>query len=211
VASRTLGAPQPANQGDPKRFFHGLFSKLPNSRAWLVGAFDCSSRTGWKTADRRGILAGWPVAFGRPNISTAPIAGWLTLRQRKRIQTSIPAVSTVKSAISRSMHGLALMISSVGRSIRRTRPSLGKRSESAPNALGTPTSSPNRSSRYCGRITALNRAPVGAYSWNVRAATNFRGTEKSRVWLGRRYFMARWRNGSSQGFHYRARRGPVDC
>ena len=138
MASRTLGAPQPANQGDPKRFFHGLFSKLPNSRAWAVGAFDCGRRTGWKTADRRGILAGWPVAFGRPNISTAPIAGWLTLRQRKRIQTSIPAVSTVKSVISRSMHGRALMTSSVGRSIKRTRPSLGKRNKSVPNALGTP-------------------------------------------------------------------------
>jgi hypothetical protein len=39
---------------------------------------------------------------------------------------------------------------------------------------------------------------------DVRAATNFRGAEKSRVWLGGRYSMARRRNGSSQGFHYRA-------
>ena len=56
----------------------------------------------------------------------------------------------------------------------------------------------------CGRITGLNRATTGAYSRDVRAATNFRGAEKSRVWLGGRYSVARWRNGSSQGFHYRA-------
>jgi hypothetical protein len=36
----------------------------------------------------------------------------------------------------------------------------------------------------CGRIAGLNRAAAGAYSLDVRAATNFRGAEKSRVWLG---------------------------
>jgi hypothetical protein len=56
----------------------------------------------------------------------------------------------------------------------------------------------------CGRIAGLNRVGTGAYSSDVRAATNFRGAEKSRVWLGGRYSVARWRNGSSQGFHYRA-------
>ena len=30
----------------------------------------------------------------------------------------------------------------------------------------------------------LNRIGTGAYSSDVRAATNFRGAEKSRVWLG---------------------------
>jgi hypothetical protein len=30
----------------------------------------------------------------------------------------------------------------------------------------------------------LNRAAIGAYSKDVRAATSFRGAEKSRVWLG---------------------------
>ena len=55
-----------------------------------------------------------------------------------------------------------------------------------------------------GRKAGLKRVSTGAYSSDVRAATNFRGAEKSRVWLGGRYSMARWRNGSSQGFHYRA-------
>jgi hypothetical protein len=32
---------------------------------------------------------------------------------------------------------------------------------------------------------------------------NFRGAEKSRVWLRCRYSVARWRNGSDQGFYYR--------
>jgi hypothetical protein len=36
----------------------------------------------------------------------------------------------------------------------------------------------------CGRIAGLNRVAIGAYSTDVRAATNFRGTEKSRFWLG---------------------------
>ena len=30
----------------------------------------------------------------------------------------------------------------------------------------------------------MNRGAVGAYSKDVRAATNFRGAEKSRIWLG---------------------------
>jgi hypothetical protein len=54
----------------------------------------------------------------------------------------------------------------------------------------------------CGRITGLNRATTGAYSRDVRAATNFRGAEESRVWLGGRYSVARWRNGSNQGLYY---------
>jgi len=62
----------------------------------------------------------------------------------------------------------------------------------------------------CGRIAGLNWAATGAYSRDVRAATNFRGAEKSRVWLGCRYFMARWRNGSSQGFRHRTTGRRVD-
>ena len=50
-----------------------------------------------------------------------------------------------------------------------------------------------------GRITGLNREATRAYLMNVRAAT-IRDAEKSRAWLGCRYFMARWRNGSNQGF-----------
>jgi hypothetical protein len=42
----------------------------------------------------------------------------------------------------------------------------------------------------CGRIAGLNRAAIGAYSKDVRAATNFRGAEKSRSWLGGRYSVA---------------------
>jgi hypothetical protein len=61
-----------------------------------------------------------------------------------------------------------------------------------------------------GRIAGLNRAAAGAYSRDARAATNFRGAEKSRIWLGCRYSVARWRNGSSQRFYYGTRRGEVD-
>jgi hypothetical protein len=39
-----------------------------------------------------------------------------------------------------------------------------------------------------------NQAATGAYSEDVRAATNLRGAEKCRVWLGCRYSMARRRN-----------------
>jgi len=35
-----------------------------------------------------------------------------------------------------------------------------------------------------GRKAGLNRFSTGAYSSEVRAATNFRGAEKSRFWLG---------------------------
>jgi hypothetical protein len=35
-----------------------------------------------------------------------------------------------------------------------------------------------------GRKAGLNRVSTGAYSSDVRAATNFRGAEKSRFWLG---------------------------
>jgi hypothetical protein len=41
-----------------------------------------------------------------------------------------------------------------------------------------------------GRMAGLNRAAVGAYSTDVRAATNFHGPEKSRIWLGGRYSVA---------------------
>jgi hypothetical protein len=33
-------------------------------------------------------------------------------------------------------------------------------------------------------MTGLNRPAVGAYSKDARAATNFHGSEKSRIWLG---------------------------
>jgi hypothetical protein len=36
----------------------------------------------------------------------------------------------------------------------------------------------------CGRIAGLNLGTVGAYSTDVRAATNFHGAQKSRNWLG---------------------------
>ena len=53
-----------------------------------------------------------------------------------------------------------------------------------------------------GRIAGLNRVTMGAYSTDVGAATNLHGAEKSRNWLGDRYSMARWRNGSHQGLYY---------
>jgi hypothetical protein len=53
----------------------------------------------------------------------------------------------------------------------------------------------------CVRMTGLNRPAIGSYSWDVRAATNFRCAEKSRIWLGGRYSMAGWRNGSHKGLY----------
>ena len=84
---------------------------------------------GLKKGDWQGRLARWQAAYGQLNISTAPIAGCLTLRPRKSIRTSVPAVSIARFAGSRSTHGLAPMTSSAGRPIRRARPSLGKRSD----------------------------------------------------------------------------------
>src|SRR5437016_13556704 len=72
------------------------------------------------------INAGWPAVHGRPNILAVPIAGSLTPRQGSSIQTSIPAVSAVRFAGAKSARGLAITIFSIGKSIRRSRPSLGK-------------------------------------------------------------------------------------
>src|SRR5438132_12763438 len=72
------------------------------------------------------INAGWPAVHGRPNILAVPIAGSLTLRQGSSIQTSIPAVSAVRFAGAKSTCGPAITIFSIGKSIRRSRPSLGK-------------------------------------------------------------------------------------
>jgi hypothetical protein len=46
-----------------------------------------------------------------------------------------------------------------------------------------PTAYPRHQIDY-GRIAGLNREAIGACLMDVRAATNFRGAEKSRVWLG---------------------------
>ncbi len=74
----------------------------------------------------RRIIARWQATYGRPSILGVPIAGCLTPRQGSSIQTSIPAVSAVRFAGSRSTRGLATAIFSIGKSIRRSRPSLGK-------------------------------------------------------------------------------------
>src|SRR3954452_2365062 len=58
----------------------------------------------------------------------------------------------------------------------------------------------------CGRIAGLKRDAMGAYLKDVRTATNLRSAEKSWAWLGDRYSVARWRNGSNQGFYYGTRR-----
>ncbi len=47
------------------------------------------------------------------------------------------------------------------------------------------------------------RVAVGAYSQDVRRPARFRGAKKSRIRLGCRYSLARWRYGSNQGFRYR--------
>jgi hypothetical protein len=74
----------------------------------------------------RRIIAGWQAIYGPPNILAVPIAGCLTRRQRRSIQTSILEASAVTFAASRSTHGLAFMIFSIGRSIRWSHPCLGK-------------------------------------------------------------------------------------
>ncbi len=74
----------------------------------------------------RFIVAAWQAPCGRSNILAAPIAGCVTPRQGSRIQASVPAVSAARFAGSRSTRGLATMISSAGKSSRRSRPSLGK-------------------------------------------------------------------------------------
>jgi hypothetical protein len=60
-------------------------------------------------------FAGWPAAYGRSSISPAPIAGWITLRPKSSIQTSVRAVSNAWFAGPRSTHGPAFMVSSIGR------------------------------------------------------------------------------------------------
>jgi hypothetical protein len=72
------------------------------------------------------IIAGWQATYGRPNISTVPIADSRTPRQGRNIHTSILAVSAVRFARPRSTCGLAIMNFSIGKSIRRSRPPLGK-------------------------------------------------------------------------------------
>ena len=63
----------------------------------------------------------WQAAYGRPNTSTAPVAGWITLRQRSSTAASVPAVSNARFARARSTPGPALTISSIGRPLRRGR------------------------------------------------------------------------------------------
>ena len=46
-----------------------------------------------------------------------------------------------------------------------------------------------------GSVAGLNSVCTGAYSLDVRAATNFRGAEKSRVWLGVDIL---WRDGETE-------------
>ena len=72
------------------------------------------------------MIAGWQATSGRPNISAVPIAGCLTRQQGNSIQQSIPAVSAVRFAGSRSTRGLATMSSSIGTSISPSCPCLGK-------------------------------------------------------------------------------------
>jgi hypothetical protein len=71
-------------------------------------------------------FAGWPATYGRPNFSAVPIAGCLTSRPGNSIHTNIPAVSAARFAGPKSTPGRAIMIFSIGRSIRRTRPSSAK-------------------------------------------------------------------------------------
>ena len=72
------------------------------------------------------IVSGWQAIYGRPNTLAVPIAGCLIPRSGSSIQTSIPAVSAVRFAGPRSIRGLAIMISLIGKSIRLRRPSLAR-------------------------------------------------------------------------------------
>ena len=72
------------------------------------------------------IIAGWRAIYGRLNFLTAPIAGCRMPRSRSSIHTNIPAASAVRFAGARSTRGLAIMISLIGKSIRRKRPYLAR-------------------------------------------------------------------------------------
>jgi hypothetical protein len=72
------------------------------------------------------IIRGWQAVYGRSNILAVPVAGCLTPRRGSSIHTSIQAVSSVRFARPRSTRGQAIMIFSIGRSIRCSRPPLGK-------------------------------------------------------------------------------------
>ena len=73
-----------------------------------------------------GIIVGWQATYGRPNILAVPIAGCLTPRQGRNIQTSILEVSAVRFVRPRSTRGRAIMNFLIGKSIRRSRLSLGR-------------------------------------------------------------------------------------
>ena len=87
---------------------------------------NCSGGNGFEPGLPGRIFVGWQVAYGRPNILAVPTAGCLSPRQGSSIQTSTLAVSAVRFAGARSTRGLAIMIFSTGKSIRRGRPCLGK-------------------------------------------------------------------------------------
>jgi hypothetical protein len=72
------------------------------------------------------IVSGWQAIYGRLNILAVPIAGCHIPRSGSSIHTSIPAVLAVRFAGSRSIRGLAIMISLIGKSIRLRRPSLAR-------------------------------------------------------------------------------------
>src|ERR1700722_6575526 len=102
----------------------GRFLCMPLNRSLIVAhelgqAGLCKSR-------HMGIIVGWQATYGRPNILAVPIAGYLTPRQGRNIQSSILEVSAVRFARPRSTRGPAIMIFSIGKSIRRSRLSLAK-------------------------------------------------------------------------------------
>ena len=85
----------------------------------------------------------------------------------------------------------------------------GSRAFSADGPPQAPVA-PRRSCNCC-QTTGLNRRAVGAYLRDVRIPTRFRGAKKVIPDLaGWSMFLARWRDGSSQGFRHRTTGRRVD-
>jgi hypothetical protein len=107
----------------------GVKKVLSNVRASIRSGdmvIDYGTLLGWKTCLRLLIIAGWQVAYGRPNILAATIAGFLTPPQGSITNSSTRAVSVVRFAGARSMRGLAITSFSIGRSVKWIRPPLAK-------------------------------------------------------------------------------------
>jgi len=107
------------------------------------------------------IIRGWQAAYGQSNISAVPVAGCPTPLQGSSIYTSIQVVLSARFARPKFTRGQAIMIFSIGRSIRWSRPPLGKGgSDGNIGILGTCAASPCQPSgeQTCARRRKLNKS-----------------------------------------------------